>query len=81
MKEIKQWQHTKNLPREVNLIMGDNKLYINLDCESSVAMMLHEVAKSNRFSLEEYIPSNRYLSDINNSYFNNELIIPYVRVS
>ena len=64
MKEIKQWQHTKNLPREVNLIMGDNKLYINLDCESSVAMMLHEVAKSNRFSLEEYIPSNRYLGTV-----------------
>lgn len=80
MTKVQQWREAKKLPREINLVMGDNKLYINLEDEACVALLAHEVSKSGRFVLEEYIPCRNFVTDEQGNSYNNEFILPYVKM-
>ena len=80
IEKVRQWRNSKKLPREVNIVMGDNKLYIDMESETSIALMLREVAKLNRFTLEEYIPCTGITTDCQGNNYNNEFIVPYVKI-
>lgn len=80
MTKVHQWREVKKLPCETNLVMGDNKLYINLENEACVALLAHEVSRTGRFVLEEYIPCRNFVTDEQGRSYNNEFILPYVKM-
>lgn len=80
MDKVRSWRAAKRLPREVNLVVGDNKLYIDLECATSVSLLAGEVSKLGKFVLEEYLPCTGYVVDEHGNSYANEFIMPYVKM-
>ena len=80
MDKVRSWRTAKRLPREVNLVVGDNKLYLDLECATSVGLLVGEVPKLGKFVLEEYLPCMGYVVDERGNSYANEFIMPYVKV-
>lgn len=80
MDKVRSWRADKRLPREVNLVVGDNKLYIDLECATSVGLLIGEVSKLGKFVLEEYLPCTGYVVDEQGNSYANEFIMPYVKM-
>ena len=80
MDKVRLWRAAKRLPREVSLVVGDNKLYIDLECAASVGLLFDEVSKLGKFVLEEYLSCTDFLTDEQGSGYANEFIMPYVKM-
>ena len=78
---ISKWQVSLQLPDEVELIEGDNKLLISFKNKTSVNMLLHTVKNRTRFILEEFLfnrpgivkdgEGNSYCNQFVITHFNN----------
>lgn len=80
MDKVRSWRAAKRLPREVNLVVGDNKLYIDLENVTSVSLLAAEVSKLGKFVLEEYFPCEDYVVDEQGNCYANEFVMPYVKI-
>lgn len=76
---IKIWKEKNHLPRYVNLIEGDNKLFVDLENENSVFAFLSELAHKEVFVLEEFIESSNFATDEDGNSYMNECIIPFIK--
>jgi hypothetical protein len=73
---LSSWQSSLQLPDQVELVEGDNKLLINFKNNTSVNMLLHTVKNSKLFILEEFLFDEQGIvkDDKGNSYCNQFVI-------
>lgn len=76
--DFKEWKCRRNIPKRINIVSGDNKLYLNIDDESCFEILIEESKKRPTLIIEEFIPSNSIVTDNFGKSFANEFIIPFI---
>lgn len=69
-----------HLPRYINLVEGDNKLFVDLDNELSVNTFIGELSGKSIIFLEEFIECGDVSADTSSKRYMNECIIPFIKV-
>lgn len=77
--QLNEWVRHYGLPRYVSLVSGDNKLLVDTSCVMSVEVMMSEVHKGHRITIEEFIPCKGIARDHNGDDYMNECVIPLVK--
>jgi hypothetical protein len=74
------WQSSLQLPDDVELVEGDNKLLINFKNKTSVNMLLHTVKNSKHFILEEFLfDQPGIVKDDNGRVYCNQFVISHYK--
>lgn len=68
-----------NITRFVYFVNGDNKLYLDLDNQTCLDILIDEIKNVDKFVLEEFYPASNFIMDGNGNHFMNECIIPLIK--
>lgn len=70
------WKEKRNIPNYVQISSGDNKLFLDLDIELCMEVMLSELKKMKTFYLQEYPRINQTsIVRSNKEFYNNQFIL------
>lgn len=76
--EIGIWQGSLQLPDQVELIEGDNKLLIHLTNKTSVTLLLETIKNTRRFQLEEFLfEENGIVKDPEGNTHCNQMVVSF----
>lgn len=79
LKEIKKWQKKLNIPDLVELVEGDNKLFIDLSKEISLEMLYSSLRKNPSFILEEFLFNDQGIVKRGKNSFCNQFIVSFYK--
>ncbi|MFT4805172.1 MAG: hypothetical protein ACI9YE_002387 [Psychroserpens sp.] len=78
MKAISKWQSSLQLPDQVELVEGDNRLLIYLKNKASVNMLLHTVKSKSNFRLEEFLFEEKaVVNDQKGNSYCNQFVVSF----
>ncbi|WP_438968640.1 lantibiotic dehydratase family protein [Nonlabens sp.] len=78
MKNLSKWQSSLQLPDQVELVEGDNKLLIHLKNKTSVMMLLHTIKSKKRFILEEFLfKEHGIVNDLEGNTYCNQFVVSF----
>jgi len=79
--EFTRFKIRRNLPDEVILVEGDNKIYIDLKNDLSIKMLLSSIKNKTHFRLREFLFSskNGIVKDENGNVFCNEFVFSFYK--
>lgn len=82
MKNLSKWQSFLQLPDQVELVEGDNKLLIHLKNKTSVMMLLHTIKNKKRFILEEFLfKEHGIANDPEGNTYCNQFVVSFGKKS
>jgi hypothetical protein len=79
LRQVKQWRQAENIPEQVVLVEGDNKLYVNLDNYHHIRMLAKSIRQKDTIVFEEFIFAEGSATTDLDAYFTNEIIIGFYK--
>lgn len=78
--EILNWRKKNRIPQYVSLVQGDNHLYIDMESQTLIELLISEVKNKTSFKLEEFFKyeNNSFIVDEDNAPLTNELIFSFI---
>ena len=76
---VKTWREKLKLPQLVELVEGDNTLYINLSCKWSVTMLHDQIKNKKQFIIQEVFEEQNSVVKGSSKNFHNEVIFSFIK--
>lgn len=73
------WINRNNLPENVLIVSGDNKLFVDLNNKYTLSILKEEAKHKSVIILEEFLQSESVVVDSERKSYMNEFIIPFIK--
>lgn len=73
------WINRNNLPENVLIVSGDNKLFVDLNNKYALSILKEEAKHKSVIILEEFLQSESVVVDSERKSYMNEFIIPFIK--
>lgn len=76
-----QWRNEKSIPRYVELVDGDNELFVDLENPLLIKMLITVIKKRTSFQLQEFLHNaeNAEVYDKEDGYYTNQVVLSFVK--